>query len=434
MLADGGFPLGSQTVLLRGVNDRAEIIKKLAHELLKIRVRPYYLYQCDPVQGTAHFRTPVSKGLEIMESLRGHTTGYAVPPSSSTPPAAAARSADAQLRRQQGREPGDDQELRRDPLPVPRERRVRVGLAFDHKDAFVRRPEILRTPTRSGTPRRRSPSSRRGSGPSATRSSGSEGGATSSALGARPLGVDLVFNICEGRDGRSREPRSRRSSSSSRSPTRIRSADDGGEPRQGIAKRLLRDRGVATPDFAVVTDPSQADSIRIPFPLFVSRSTRGPGRGSTPTPSSGRRRPSTISSPGRSAATTSPRSSRSTSPAASSASASSATSGRGDRHDGGPRRRSVRIGDLLVVVEGRMGEEGPLPLQRGHRALPARPSGGDGGRRLPGAPVPRLRPRRSPLRRVGGPERPRGQPLAGLSPSTPISASSRASRGSPSAT
>src|SRR6266850_5867609 len=79
MLADGGFPLGSQSVLLKGVNDRPEIIKKLAHELLKIRVRPYYLYQCDPVQGTSHFRTPVSKGLEIIESLRGHTTGYAVP-------------------------------------------------------------------------------------------------------------------------------------------------------------------------------------------------------------------------------------------------------------------------------------------------------------------------------------------------------------------
>ncbi len=79
MLADGGFPLGSQTVLLKGVNDRPEIIKKLCHELLRIRVRPYYIYQCDPVRGTSHFRTPVSKGLEIIENMRGHTTGYAVP-------------------------------------------------------------------------------------------------------------------------------------------------------------------------------------------------------------------------------------------------------------------------------------------------------------------------------------------------------------------
>lgn len=78
-LADGGIPLGSQTVLLRGINDKPHIMKKLFHELLKIRVRPYYLYQCDPAMGTSHFRTPVSVGINIMEKLRGHTTGYAVP-------------------------------------------------------------------------------------------------------------------------------------------------------------------------------------------------------------------------------------------------------------------------------------------------------------------------------------------------------------------
>jgi lysine 2,3-aminomutase len=78
-LADAGVPLGSQTVLLAGVNDSVETMKKLMHELLKIRVRPYYLYQCDPISGSAHFRTPVEKGLEIIRGLRGHTTGYAVP-------------------------------------------------------------------------------------------------------------------------------------------------------------------------------------------------------------------------------------------------------------------------------------------------------------------------------------------------------------------
>ena len=78
-LADAGVPLGSQTVLLAGVNDNVETMKKLMHELLKIRVRPYYLYQCDPITGSAHFRTPVEKGLEIIRGLRGHTTGYAVP-------------------------------------------------------------------------------------------------------------------------------------------------------------------------------------------------------------------------------------------------------------------------------------------------------------------------------------------------------------------
>jgi lysine 2,3-aminomutase len=78
-LADAGIPLGSQTVLLKGVNDDVETMKKLVHRLLTMRVRPYYLYQCDPISGSSHFRTPVAKGLEIIAGLRGHTTGYAVP-------------------------------------------------------------------------------------------------------------------------------------------------------------------------------------------------------------------------------------------------------------------------------------------------------------------------------------------------------------------
>lgn len=79
MLSEGGIPLGSQTVLLKGINDRPYIMKKLMHELLQIRVRPYYIYQCDPVRGTQHFRTPVAVGINIMEKLRGYTSGYAVP-------------------------------------------------------------------------------------------------------------------------------------------------------------------------------------------------------------------------------------------------------------------------------------------------------------------------------------------------------------------
>ena len=78
-LADAGIPLGSQTVLLKGVNDSVDILKPLYQGLLRIRVKPYYLYQCDPVAGTAHFKTPISKGLEMIAGLRGHTTGYAVP-------------------------------------------------------------------------------------------------------------------------------------------------------------------------------------------------------------------------------------------------------------------------------------------------------------------------------------------------------------------
>lgn len=78
-LADGGFPLGNQTVLLADVNDCPRIMKKLVHKLVANRVRPYYLYQCDLSEGLSHFRTPIGKGIEIMESLIGHTTGFAVP-------------------------------------------------------------------------------------------------------------------------------------------------------------------------------------------------------------------------------------------------------------------------------------------------------------------------------------------------------------------
>jgi lysine 2,3-aminomutase len=78
-LSDAGIPLGSQTVLVKGVNDDVPTMRRLVHGLLKARVRPYYLYQCDPIVGSAHLRTPVEKGLEIIQGLRGHTTGYAVP-------------------------------------------------------------------------------------------------------------------------------------------------------------------------------------------------------------------------------------------------------------------------------------------------------------------------------------------------------------------
>lgn len=79
LLADAGCPLGCQTVLLKGVNDDPEIMKRLMHELLKCRVRPYYLYQCDVVAGAEHFRTSLEKGLEIIQALRGWTSGLAVP-------------------------------------------------------------------------------------------------------------------------------------------------------------------------------------------------------------------------------------------------------------------------------------------------------------------------------------------------------------------
>jgi lysine 2,3-aminomutase len=79
LMADAGIPLGNQSVLLRGINDCVHVMRHLVHDMVKNRVRPYYIYQCDLSVGIEHFRTPVSKGIEIIEGLRGHTSGYAVP-------------------------------------------------------------------------------------------------------------------------------------------------------------------------------------------------------------------------------------------------------------------------------------------------------------------------------------------------------------------
>jgi len=78
-IAETGIPMGNQSVLLKGINDHVDVMKNLVHKLVRNRVRPYYIYQCDLSEGIAHFRTPVSKGIEIIESLRGHTSGLCVP-------------------------------------------------------------------------------------------------------------------------------------------------------------------------------------------------------------------------------------------------------------------------------------------------------------------------------------------------------------------
>jgi len=78
-LAEAGIPLGNQSVLLKGINDNVDVMKALVHKLVRNRVRPYYIYQCDLSEGIGHFRTPVAKGIEIMESLRGHTSGLCIP-------------------------------------------------------------------------------------------------------------------------------------------------------------------------------------------------------------------------------------------------------------------------------------------------------------------------------------------------------------------
>ena len=149
-LADAGIPLGSQTVLLKGVNDDVETMKELMHRLLLMRVRPYYLYQCDPITGSGHFRTSVQKGLEIIEGLRGHTTGYAVPTYVIDAPGGGGK-IPLQPNYVVGRD-GDDLLLRNyegreyrypDPLRVPHgpaergTRVVRIGLTYDLRAEYL---------------------------------------------------------------------------------------------------------------------------------------------------------------------------------------------------------------------------------------------------------------------------------------------------------
>ena len=151
-LADAGIPLGSQTVLLKGINDSVETLKPLFHGLLTRRVRPYYLYQCDPISGSSHFRTSVDKGLEIIQGLRGHTTGYAVPTYVIDAPGGGGKIPlhPGLCRRPRGRRP-DPQEFRGQHLPLHRPRRdgrrrsqplragqalMRIALVYDLRDDY----------------------------------------------------------------------------------------------------------------------------------------------------------------------------------------------------------------------------------------------------------------------------------------------------------
>ena len=121
MLADAGIPLGSQTVLLAGVNDNAPTMKSLFQGLLKQRVRPYYLYQCDPIAGSAHFRTPVATGVEIMRALRGKVSGYAMPTYVIDAPGGGGQDSGLPgLHHRPGERGHPAHQFQRRPLPLPR--------------------------------------------------------------------------------------------------------------------------------------------------------------------------------------------------------------------------------------------------------------------------------------------------------------------------
>jgi len=153
-LANAGIPLGNQSVLLAGVNDDLETMKTLVHKLLICRVRPYYIYQCDLINGSSHLRTSVAKGIEIIEGLRGHTTGYAVPQFVIDAPGGGGKvpkNRDSQLRRQNLRVPGNWKRERPVCASARVSRRVSLFLIVCHSERSAAESRMERL----GKPRHR---------------------------------------------------------------------------------------------------------------------------------------------------------------------------------------------------------------------------------------------------------------------------------------
>ncbi len=297
-----GIPLGSQTVLLKGVNDDVETMKRLMHGLLRIRVRPYYLYQCDPISGSAHLRTPVAKGLEIIDGLRGHTTGYAVPTFVIDAPGGGGKIAlrARHDRRPRRRRPAAAQLRGRD-LALPRSwsrtrasRRIvasrcprRSSRRSRHADRPDLRPagRLPRQRLRRGGNGRVRPREhdRRDRG----RAAHTRARDRADRPRARPVDRllagarwDLVFNIAEGLPASAASRRCRRCSRPARSRTPSRTRWSRALTlHKGMTKRVLRDLGIPTTDFRVVESDADAIAVDLPFPLFVKPVAEGTAKG-----------------------------------------------------------------------------------------------------------------------------------------------------------
>ena len=296
-LADAGLPMGSQTVLLKGINDDPEVMKRLMHLLLKNRVKPYYLYQCDPIKGSGHFRTTVDAGLRIISELRGHTTGYATPmfvvdaPGGGgkvliSPDSVVGRDGDDLLLKNfegkvyryagPGRDAGQREGAasgRLNGYPM------RIGVTYDLKADYLAAgmdPEdaaefdhevtidaicdalgaLGHEPLRIGSVR---------------------------ALAARLVAGerwDAVFNICEGLEGYARE---------AQVPALL---DAYGIPGvfsdaltlavgldKSWTKRIVRDQGVPTAPFALIETLADIAGVDLPYPLFLKPVAEGSGKG-----------------------------------------------------------------------------------------------------------------------------------------------------------
>lgn len=297
-LADAGIPLGGQTVLLKGVNDNVETMTRLFQGMLKIRVRPYYLYQCDPITGSSHFRTSVEKGLEIMRGLRGHTSGYAVPTYVIDGPDGGGK-IPLQHNYVTGRD-GDDliltnytgKEFRYpDPLsrfadaPVNNNEStaaMRIGITYDLRSDYLAagyseletaefdRPDTIDAlydslarlgyqPQRIGNIRQL---------------------AAQLVQGHR---WDLVLNICEGLDGFGREAQVPALLEAYGIPVTFSDTLVSALAlHKAHCKRVVHSHGLPTPEFVEVQSMSDLEKVNLAYPLFAKPIAEGTGKGVTP--------------------------------------------------------------------------------------------------------------------------------------------------------
>ena len=307
-LADSGIPLGSQTVLLAGVNDDVETMKRLYQGLLRIRVRPYYLYQCDPIPGSSHFRTSVSKGLEIIRGLRGFTSGYAVPSYVIDAPGGGGKipllpeyvvghnGDELLLNNYEGklyRYPDPGGKLRKQrpkrgkiaTLPKSRKRAsgepFTVGITYDLREEY-----LAEGYSREETAEFDRPDTIEG-----IDSALQELGFRTDRIGhVRNLVMrlaagdrwDIVFNIAEGLTGYGREAQVPTLLEAYNIPYTFSDAMVLSlSLHKGMTKRVIRDLGIPTADFAVVETEADVGRLALPFPLFAKPVAEGTGKGVT---------------------------------------------------------------------------------------------------------------------------------------------------------
>jgi lysine 2,3-aminomutase len=297
-LVEAGIPLGSQTVLLKGINDSVETMKKLVHRLLQIRVRPYYLYQCDPIAGSSHFRTPVEKGLEIIRGLRGHTSGYAVPHYVIDAPGGGGKipllpeyyvgreGSEVLLKNYEGKlyrypdvtlEPESAPGLEEPP-------KFRIGLTYDLREDYLHegyseeetaefdRPDTIAA-IENALVRLGYYPERIGNIKQLVKKLGTKN--------RKPW--DLVFNICEGMWGMGREAQVPGLLDAYEIPyTFSDSVVLALTLDKALTKQVIRDLGLPTPDFLLVRTMDDLSRLKLEFPLFAKPVGEGTGKGIGP--------------------------------------------------------------------------------------------------------------------------------------------------------